>query len=151
MAWCRQALSYYLSRCWPRSISLHSITRPQWVKEPQCTSGGGGGRFKNVYELLNLRALKISMLHKNHIFPFMGKKFHTKYLTHTLKDVNFIHRWRFKSSQVFLLKRPPGLPSPSWGLTNVSAEFPPCVLKATTWNENKTPSKENITEYLSFF
>ena len=64
---------------------------------------GPGGRFKNAYELLNLRALKMSMLHKNHIFQCMGKifcvefqrvplKFHTKYLTHTLKDVDFIHR-----------------------------------------------------------
>ena len=56
-----------------------------------------GGRFKNAYELLNLRALKISMLYKSHIFQCMGKifcvefqrvplKFHTKYLAHTLKD-----------------------------------------------------------------
>ena len=61
-----------------------------------------GGRFKNNYELLNLRALKISMLNKNHIFQCTSKifcvefqrvplKFHTKYLTHTLKDVDFIH------------------------------------------------------------
>ena len=67
------------------------------------------GRFKNAYELLNLRALKISMLYKNLIFQCMGQifcvefqrvplKFHTKYLTHTLKDVDFIHRWKFKSS-----------------------------------------------------
>ena len=68
-----------------------------------------GGRFKNTYELLNLRALKISKLHKNYIFQCMGKifcvefqrvplKFHTKYLTHTLKDVDFIHIWKFKNS-----------------------------------------------------
>ena len=61
-----------------------------------------GGRFKNAYELLNLRALEISMLYKNHIFQCMGKifcvEFHTKYLTHTLKDVDFIHNWKFKSS-----------------------------------------------------
>ena len=68
-----------------------------------------GERFKNAYELLNLRALKIPMLYKNRIFQCMGKifcvefqrvplKFHTKNLTHTLKDVNFIHRWNFKSS-----------------------------------------------------
>ena len=61
-----------------------------------------GGRFNNTYELLNLRALKIFMLYKNHIFQCMGKifcvefqrvplKFHTQYLTHTLKDVDFIH------------------------------------------------------------
>ena len=67
------------------------------------------GRFKNAYELLNLRPLKISMLHKNHIFQCMGYivcvefqrvplKFHTKYVTHTLKDIYIIHRWRFKSS-----------------------------------------------------
>ena len=70
-----------------------------------------GGRFNNTYELLNLRALKISKLHKNHIFQCMGKifcvefqrvplKFHTKYLTHTLKDVDFIHIWKFKSSLI---------------------------------------------------
>ena len=68
-----------------------------------------GGRFKNAYELLNLRALKIPMLYKNRIFQCMSKifcvafqrvplKYHTKYLTHTFKDVNFIHRWNFKSS-----------------------------------------------------
>ena len=34
-----------------------------------------GGRFKNTYELLNPRALKISMLYKNHIFQCMGKIF----------------------------------------------------------------------------
>ena len=69
-----------------------------------------GGRFKNAYELLNLRALKIPMLYKNRIFQCMGKifcvefqrvplKFHTKYLTHTLKDVSSF------------LKRPQGLQS----------------------------------------
>ena len=64
---------------------------------------GAGGRFKNAYELLNLSALKISTLYKNCIFQCMGKtfcvefqryplKFHTKYLTHTLKDMQFICR-----------------------------------------------------------
>ena len=47
---------------------------------------------KTAYELLNLRALKISMLHKNHIFQCMD------ILCGISKD-------RFKSSQVFL-KRP---------------------------------------------
>ena len=31
MAWCRQATSHYLSRCWPRSLSPFGVTRPQWV------------------------------------------------------------------------------------------------------------------------
>ena len=55
-------------------------------------------RFKKAYELLSLRAVKNSLLYKNYIFQCMGKvfcvefqrapmKFHTKYLTHTLKDV----------------------------------------------------------------
>ena len=68
-----------------------------------------GGRFKNTYELLNLRALKFSPVNKIHIFQCMGKifcvefqryplKFHTKYLTHTLKDMIFIQHWHFKSS-----------------------------------------------------
>ena len=59
------------------------------------------GPFKKTYELLNLRALKISPVNNSHIFQCMGKifcvefqrvplKFHTKYLTHTLKDMIFI-------------------------------------------------------------
>ena len=62
---------------------------------------GPGGRFKNTYELLNLRALKYSPVNKIHIFQCMGEifcvefqryplKFHTKYLTHTLKNMIFI-------------------------------------------------------------
>ena len=82
------------------------------------------GRFKNAYELLNLRALKISMLYKNRIFQCMGKifcvefqrvplKFHTKYLTHTWKmwilfKGEDLRALKFKSWWVFL-KRPPGL------------------------------------------
>ena len=31
MAWCRQATSYCLNQCWPRSMSPYGITRPQWV------------------------------------------------------------------------------------------------------------------------
>ena len=31
MAWCRQATSQYLSQCWPRSLLLYGVTRPQWV------------------------------------------------------------------------------------------------------------------------
>ena len=81
----------------------------QWGHNEFIRVQGPGGRFKNAYELLNLRAVKIPMLYKNRIFQCMSKifcvefqrvplKFHTKYLTHTLKDVNFIHRWNFKSS-----------------------------------------------------
>ena len=33
MAWCRQAISHYLSQCWPRSMSPYGVTRPQWIKE----------------------------------------------------------------------------------------------------------------------
>ena len=32
MVWSRQAASHYLSQCWPRSLSPHGLTRPQWVK-----------------------------------------------------------------------------------------------------------------------
>ena len=75
----------------------------------RCCNHYLGARFKNSYELLKLRALKIPKLYKNHIFQCRGMvfcmefqrvplKFHTKYLTHTLKDVDFIHWWKFKSS-----------------------------------------------------
>ena len=56
-----------------------------------------------------LRALKISHVNKMHIFQCIAKlfcvefqreplKFHTKYLTHILKDTIFIQHWNFKSS-----------------------------------------------------
>ena len=32
MACCHQATSHYLSQCWPRSMSLNGVARPQWVK-----------------------------------------------------------------------------------------------------------------------
>ena len=65
----------------------------------KCVGRGG----QNAYELLTLGALKISMFHKKIIFQCMSKvfcvefqryplKFHTIYLTHTLKDMHFIHR-----------------------------------------------------------
>ena len=47
-------------------------------------------RFKNVHKLVNLGALKSSLLNKLRIFQCMGKvplKLHTKYLTHTLKKL----------------------------------------------------------------
>ena len=41
MAWCRQATSHYLDQCWPRSVSPHGVTRPQWVKKVSgCWFGG---------------------------------------------------------------------------------------------------------------
>ena len=65
--------------------------------------------FKNMYELLNLRALKFSNANKIHIFQCMDKifcvefqrvplKFHTKYHTHKLKDTIFIQWWNLESS-----------------------------------------------------
>ena len=38
MAWCRQATSHYLTRCWPRSLPPYGVTRPQWVNKQQTTS-----------------------------------------------------------------------------------------------------------------
>ena len=79
------------------------------INDINCNLFTPGGHFKNAYELLNLGALQISMLYKNYIFQCMGMlfcvefqrlplKFHAKYLTDTLKDVDFIPRWKFKSS-----------------------------------------------------
>ena len=61
-----------------------------------------GDVSKKVSELLNLRALKFSPENEMHIFQCMGKifcvefqryplKFHTKYHTHTLKDMILLY------------------------------------------------------------
>ena len=75
------------------------------------------GHFQKAYELIYLEALRFALFNKLHIFQCIGKilwvefqrvplKFHTKYLTHTLKDEIFIQCWRFKSSYI-------------WGLAHV--------------------------------
>ena len=81
-----------------------------WTNDSGPAGGGGGGGFKNTYEILNLRPLKFYIyVNEIHIVQCMGKmfcvefqryplKFHTKYLTHTLKDMIFIQHWNFKSS-----------------------------------------------------
>ena len=32
MAWCSQAISHFTNQCWPRSLSLHWVSRPQRFK-----------------------------------------------------------------------------------------------------------------------
>ena len=70
--------------------------------------------LKNAYELINLAALKFSPANKIRIFQCMGKifcvefqsvplKFHTRYLTHIMKDeflynVEILRAGRFMSS-----------------------------------------------------
>ena len=103
LCYLKLVLQFLLPRCVVET--LYNTPYGSTGLSPRCS----GGRFKNAYELLNLRALKMSKLHKNHIFQCMGKifcvefqrvplKFLTKYLTHTLKDVDFINIWKFKSS-----------------------------------------------------
>ena len=86
-----------------------------WILEQGC--------FKNIFELLNLRANKISILYKDQIIPCMGKivcvefqrlhlKYHTKYLTRTLKDDYFIQCWTFKSTPHPPTPPPPPPPPP---------------------------------------
>ena len=102
--------------CHVRSVPMYVLHIPRSILPQTCQydnesfgSRSRGGRFKNNYELLNLRALKFSYVNKIHIFQCMGKifcvefqryplKFHTKYLTHTLKDMIFMQFWNFKSS-----------------------------------------------------
>ena len=79
-------------------LRRNTTTRQCYTQRITSMGSTSGGHFKNAYELVNLRACKFSSLHTNRIFQCMGKifcvefqryplKFHTKYLTHTLKDV----------------------------------------------------------------
>ena len=54
------------------------------------TIQGPGGRFKNAYELLKLRALKIPMLYKNRIFQCMSKIFCVEFQRVPLKSTQNI-------------------------------------------------------------
>ena len=109
---------YTKRRAYDLPTALHCIMRwcPQKVIKPRVVlrtnyfwrmRSMNWGAFKNADVLLNLRAPNITTLYKNNIFQCVGKvycaefqkyplRFHTKYLTHTLKDVYCIHRWQFK-------------------------------------------------------
>ena len=75
--------------CYPGALSLSQATTTHLHTR---------GCFKNVYELINVRAHKFSILNNNFLFQSMGKifcvefqkfplKFHAKYVTHAWKDV----------------------------------------------------------------
>ena len=38
MAWCHQAPSHYLSRCWPRAVLPYGVNSPQWVNPCNASS-----------------------------------------------------------------------------------------------------------------
>ena len=95
------------------SVESQSVHRMVWYT---CTKYPlvhyQDGRLKNNDELLNLRALKFSPVNKSHIFQCMGKIFHTKYLTHSLKDtiwcnIEILSALRFKSWYTFFTPPPP--------------------------------------------
>ena len=73
-----QAPSHYLPQWW-KSLRMHiCATRHRGV-------GGGGVRFKNTYELLNLRALNFSPMNK--IFHRMGKIFCVEFLWNSTENI----------------------------------------------------------------
>ena len=83
----------------PKGQLKSSQQRFRWLLGETCEPySGPEGCFINTYELLNIRVFKFSPVNKLYIFKCMGKifcvefqkyplKFHTKYLTHTLKDM----------------------------------------------------------------
>ena len=100
LVWCMTNCGIFIEVRYVKCFDIHIILLGC------CFSSGG--HFKNTYELLNLRALEYSPMNKIHIFQCMGAifcaefqryplKFHTKYLTHTLKDMIFIQHGNFKS------------------------------------------------------
>ena len=107
-SWSFTTMSYGWPTKWNFTSKFHlllpsAIILPGWLNRHD-NDGWPRGAFQNAYELLNLRSLKISTLYGNHNFQCMGKifcvefqryplKLHTKYLTHTPKDVCFIQRW----------------------------------------------------------
>ena len=67
-------------------------------------------QYDNIaYEILNVKALKISILYKKHILHFMGKLLYVDFQRHPLKyhantdtlgDVYLIQKWNVESSKL---------------------------------------------------
>ena len=110
------------------------------------------GHFQITYELLNLRALEFSSVNKIHTFQYMGKtsyvelqryplKFHTKYLTHTLKDmilynIEILRAHRFKSLYPFFLSMPSGGTHLRLRLRQNGCHFSDDIFNCFFFNEN---------------
>ena len=91
------------------------------------------GHFKNTCELLIPRSLECSYLNEIHIFQRIGKefcvefqrvhlKFHTKFITHTLKETNFVECCVIKQNHMvvayfpwYFTRRPAWKPRPQRG------------------------------------
>ena len=61
MAWCRQATSHYLKKCWSRSSAPYVVTGPPWfniiiLRKHDCDSKpivtGAGWKKNNLYEII---------------------------------------------------------------------------------------------------
>ena len=100
----------YYAESFKRHISLYGVN--EWYHYSLTKLRG---LFKNVYELVNLGALKSSLFNKLYIsfniwvkcivwnFKAYFSNPKSKYLTHTLKDTIFMQYWKFKRSQIYEL------------------------------------------------
>ena len=96
---------------WPvtrKMFPFDDVIMGYWQMLGESLTWVPGERFQNTYELLNVKALENSNLYKNQILQCMSKifcvkfqkvhlKFHSKYLTHTLKNDKFIQCWTCQS------------------------------------------------------
>ena len=121
--WDMASVELINQHCLSKCLCFCSVSR-MFLQVIQTVFPRPWGRFKNAYKLINLRAVKFSLLNKLYIFQCMGKifcvefqrvplKFHTQYFTHTLKDiilynVENLSTFRFKSLCVFLKCPPDG-------------------------------------------
>ena len=97
---------------WPitrKMFPFDDVIMGYWQMLGESLTWVPGERFQNTYELLSVRALENSILYKNQILHCVSKifcvefqrvhlKFHSKYLTRTLKNDNFIQCWTCQSS-----------------------------------------------------
>ena len=102
-------------------ISSHTLQCMRLHKQWHASKRDPGGRFKNTYELLNLRALKFSQVNKINMLQCMGKIFvwnfkwylwnstqnilPTHWKIEFLYNIEILRTLRFKSSHA-VLKRP---------------------------------------------
>ena len=74
MAWCHQATSHYLSKCWTRSRSPCGVTRPQWV----VMSGNWYSWFPTMYNIhwnVFLRVPLTNISWGNGLLPYVNVDF----------------------------------------------------------------------------
>ena len=96
MAWCRQATSHCMNKCWRKPMSLYDATRPQWVNVQNFPPELVNCRHNNDV-IMSAMAFQITSLTIVYSTVYSGADQRKLHSSASLAFVRAIHRWPVNS------------------------------------------------------